>query len=84
MKTKQDLRNYPASYWKDLRQLSDKYYNEDDYEKKAYSIYSEEKNFSGAKEKDPYLVYDDVKEKGLTVHKTDKCEILCFSRYLSK
>ena len=40
-------------------------------EKRAYSIYSEEKNFSGAKEKDPFLVYDDEKEQVLTVHKTD-------------
>ena len=31
LKTKQDLRNYPASYWEDIRQLSYKYYNEDDY-----------------------------------------------------
>ena len=72
LKTKQDLRNYPASYWEDIRQLSYKYYNEDDYKKRAYSIYSEEKNFSGAKEKDPFLVYDDEKKKkkqGLTVHK---------------
>ena len=25
LKTKQDLRNYPASYWEDIRQLSYKY-----------------------------------------------------------
>ena len=71
MKTKQDLRNYPASYWEDIRQLSYKYNNEDDYKKRTYSIYSEEKNFSDAKEKDPFLVYDDVKKQGLTVYKTD-------------
>ena len=29
----QDLRNFPASYWEDIRQLSYKYYNEDDYKK---------------------------------------------------
>ena len=39
--------------------------------KKEHSIYSEEKNFSDAKEKDPFLVYDDVKKQGLTVYKTD-------------
>ena len=33
-------------------------------EKRAYSIYSEEKNFSGAKKKDPFLVYDDEKKTG--------------------
>ena len=71
LKIKQDLRNYPASYWEYIRQPSYKYYNEDDYKKRAYSIYSEEKNFSGAKEKDPFLVYDDEKRQGLTVHKTD-------------
>ena len=39
--------------------------------KRAYSIYSEEKRFSGAKEKDRFLVYDDEKKQGLMVHKTD-------------
>ena len=34
-------------------------------------IYSEEKHFSGTKEKDPFLVYDDEEKQGLTVHKTD-------------
>ena len=64
LKTKKDLRNYPASCWEDIRQLSYKYYNEDDYKKRACSLYSEEKHFSGAKEKDPFLVYDDEKETG--------------------
>ena len=68
LKTKQNLRNYPASYWEDIRQLSYKYYNEDDYKKRTYSTYSEEKNFSGAKEKDPLL--DTLVKQGLTVHKT--------------
>ena len=63
LKTKEDLRNYPASYWEDIRQISYKYYNEDDYKKRAYSIYSEEKKFSGAKEKDPFLVYNDEKNR---------------------
>ena len=63
LKTKQ-VRNYPASYWEDIRQLLYKYYNEDDYIKRACSIYSEEKNFSGAKEKDLFLVYDDEKKTG--------------------
>ena len=31
--------------------------------KRAYSIYSEEKHFSGVKEKDPFLVYDDEKNR---------------------
>ena len=35
LKTKEDLRNYPASYWEDIRQLSYKYYNEDGYKKKS-------------------------------------------------
>ena len=39
--------------------------------KKAYSIYSEEKKFSAAKEKDLFLVYDDEKKEGLTAHKTN-------------
>ena len=56
-------------HWEDIRQLSYKYYNEDDYKKGAYSICSEEKNFSGTKEKDPFLVYDDERKQGLTVHK---------------
>ena len=51
LKTKQDLRNYPASYWEDIRQLSYKYYNEDDYKKRVYSIYSEEKNLVVQKKK---------------------------------
>ena len=38
----------------DIRQLSYKHYNEDDYKKRAYSIYPEEKNFSGTKEKDSF------------------------------
>ena len=77
LKTKQDLRNNPAGYWEDVRQLLYKYYNEDDYKKRAYSIYSEEKKFSGAKEKYPFLVYDDEKKQGLTVYKTDnvKCYV---------
>ena len=49
-KGSQDLRNFSASYWEDIRQLLYKYYNEDDYKKRAYSIYSEDKKFSGAKE----------------------------------
>ena len=71
LKSKQDLRNYPASYWEDIRQLSYKYHNEDDYKKRAYSIYSEEKNFRGAKEKDPFLAYDDEKKQGIMVYKAD-------------
>ena len=61
---------YSAGYWEAIRKLSYKYHNEDDYKKRAYSIYSDEKNFSGVKEKDPFLVYDDEKNQGLTVHKT--------------
>ena len=68
-KGSQDLRNFPASNWEELKQLSYKYYNEDDYKKRAYTIYSDEKNFCGAKEKDPFLVYDDKKKQGLEVHK---------------
>ena len=62
-KDPQDSRNFPASYWEDIRQHSYKYYNEDDYKKRAYSIYSEEKTFRCAKEKDPFLVYDDEKSR---------------------
>ena len=51
LKTKQDLRNYPASYWEDIRQHSYKYYNTNDYKKRAYSIYSEEKNLAMQKKK---------------------------------
>ena len=50
-KGSQDLQNFPASYWEDIRQLSYKYYNENDYKKRACTIYSDEKNFSGVKEK---------------------------------
>ena len=42
LKTKQDLRNYPACYWEDIRQLSYKYYNEDDY-KKEHTVYIQKK-----------------------------------------
>ena len=42
LKTKQDLPNYPASYWEDIRQLSYKYYNEDDY-KKEHTVYIQKK-----------------------------------------
>ena len=66
----QNLRKYSAGYWEAIRKLSYKYHNEDDYKKRAYSIYSDKKNFSGVKEKDPFLVYDDEKNQGLTVHKT--------------
>ena len=41
-KTKQDLRNYPASYWEDIRQLSYIYYNEDD-DKKEHTVYIQKK-----------------------------------------
>ena len=66
----QDLRKYSAGYWEAIRQLSYKYHHEDDYKKRAYSIYSDEKNFSGVKEKDPFLVYDNEKTQSLTIHKT--------------
>ena len=82
-KGSQDLQNFSTSYWEDIRQLSYKYHNEDDYKKRAYTIYSDEKNFSGAKEKDPFLVYDDEKKQGLEVHKYN-CKIFCFRRYLFK
>ena len=81
LKTKQDLRNYPASYWEDIRQRSYKYYNEDNYKKRAYSIYSDEKNFNGEKEKNPFLVYDDEKKTGFNSSQDCQCKILCFSRY---
>ena len=68
----QDFRNYPAIYWEHIRELSFNYDKEDDFNKRAYSIYSEEKNFSGVKEKDPFLVYDDEKLQGITIHKTDR------------
>ena len=55
------LRQYPTSYWEDVRQLSLKYHTEEPYRKRAYSIYPEEKHFSGVEEKDPFLVYDDEK-----------------------
>ena len=65
----QDLRKYSAGYWEAIRQLSYKCHNRDDYKKRAYSIYSEKKNFSGVKYKDPFLVYDDEKKQGLMIHK---------------
>ena len=67
----QDLRKYSAGYWEAIKQLSYKYHNEDDDKKRAYSIYSDKKNFSGVKEKDPFLVYDNEKKQGLTVHKAN-------------
>ena len=39
----QDLRKYSTGYWEAIRKLSYKYHNEDDYKKRAYSIYSDEK-----------------------------------------
>ena len=42
LKTKQDLRNYPASYSEDIRQLLYKYYNEDGY-KKVHTVYIQKK-----------------------------------------
>ena len=41
-KGSQDLPNYPASYWEDIRQLSLKYYNEDPY-KKQHTVYIQKK-----------------------------------------
>ena len=67
----QNLQNYPAVYWEHVRKLSFEYNNEDDFKKRAYSLYSKEKNFTGVKEKDPFLVYDDEKLQGITIHKTD-------------
>ena len=38
-KGSQDLQNFHTSYWEDMRQLSYKYHYEDDYKKRAYTIY---------------------------------------------
>ena len=57
------LTKLSSYYLEHTRQLSFKYNKEDDFKKRAYSIYSEEKNFTGVKEKDPFLVYDDEKIK---------------------
>ena len=53
------------------RELSFNFNKEDDLKKRAYSMYSEEKNFPGVKEKEPFLVYDAEKLQGITIHKTD-------------
>ena len=71
-KGSQDLRNYPTIYWEHIRELSFKYNKEeDDFKKRAFSLYSEEKNFTGVKEKDPFLVSEVEKFQGITIHKID-------------
>ena len=39
-----------------------------------YTIYSKEKEFTGVQRKDPFLVDDDEKLQGITVHKTNDVE----------
>ena len=51
--------------------------------KRAYSICTGEKNVSGVREKDPFLVYDDEKTRPNDLQR-QKCKILRFSRYLFK
>ena len=47
-----NLTYYQAFYWEHIRELSFKdNKEEDDFKKRAYSIYSEEKNFIAIKEK---------------------------------
>ena len=65
------LRQYPASFcfWEDIQQKSLKIHTEDTYKKRAYNVYSNEKNFTGVTEKDSFLVHDDEKHQGIVVHK---------------
>ena len=61
----QNLQNCPTVYWTHVKNLSLKYKNEDDFKKRAFTVYSKEKNFSGVEEKDPFLVEDDENLQGI-------------------
>ena len=67
----QNLQNYSAVHWEHVRELSFNNYKEDGSKKRAYTVYSKEKSFTGVQEKDPFLVLDDEKFQDRTVHKTD-------------
>ena len=78
----QNLQNCPTVYWTHVKNLSLKYKNEDDFKKRAFTVYSKEKNFSGVEEKDPFLVDDDENLQGIRYNQMGK--ILCIGRYLFK
>ena len=69
----QNLDNYSGVYWSHVKNLSledTTLVKEEPYKKIAYTVYSKEKHFTEVEEKDPFLVYDDEKYQGITVHKT--------------
>ena len=65
-----NLQNYSTVYWEHIRELSFNFNKEDDLKKRAYTVYSKEKSFTTVQEKNPFLVYDNEKFQGVTVHKT--------------
>ena len=68
----QNLDNYSGVYWSHVKNLlleDSIVVKEEAYKKRAYTVYSKEKKFTGVEEKDPFLVYDDEKYQGITVHK---------------
>ena len=69
----QNLGNYSGVYWSHVKNLSledTTVVKEEAYKKRVYTVYSKEKDFTGVEEKDPFLVHDDEKCQGITVHKT--------------
>ena len=68
----QNLDNYSATYWGHVKNLSLENDTEEAYKKRAYTVYSKEKNFTGIEEKDPFVVYDDEKLQSIAIHKTDR------------
>ena len=53
--------------------------------KRAYTIYSKEKNSTRVEEKDPFLVDDGEKLQGITVHKTNDVKYyVSEDRYLNR
>ena len=70
----QNITHYRHYYRTHIRSLSlgnVTLINEDPYKKRAYTIYSKEKCFTGVEEKYPFLVDNDEKLQGITVHKTN-------------
>ena len=68
----QNITHYRHYYWTHIRNLSlgdVTLINEDPYKKRGYTIYSKEKTFTEVEEKDPFLVDDNEKLQGITVHK---------------
>ena len=68
----QNLDNYSATYWGHVKNLLLESHTEEPYKKRAYTVHSKEKKFTGVEKKDPFAVYDDEKLQGITIHKIDR------------